>query len=237
MVGTLFQDAHVPLLKWFWAICLVSRDKRGISALGLKNAINVSCPTAWAMHRKIQAAMANKDQKYRLQGTIVVDDAFFGSPTEGKKRGRGTEKTPVLVAVSLSEEQESPLFVKMCIIENMKAETIKKATANIFECGSTLRTDAHKTLINLEDFKHEVINVSKDKMQGQKALRWVNIVISNAKALIGGTYHGLPKKYLQRYLDEFCYRLNRRFCESVIFEKLVNACFVCSPITIAECSL
>jgi hypothetical protein len=53
MVGTLFQDTHVPLLKWFWAIFLVSRDKRGLSALGLKNAIKVSYPTAWAMLKKI----------------------------------------------------------------------------------------------------------------------------------------------------------------------------------------
>lgn len=32
--GTIFQDTHIPLMKWFWAIYLVSRDKRGISAIG-----------------------------------------------------------------------------------------------------------------------------------------------------------------------------------------------------------
>jgi hypothetical protein len=178
--------------------------------------------------------MANKDREYSLTGTIIVDDAFFGSPTEGKKRGRGTEKTPVLVAVSLAEGQETPLFVKIRVIENMKTETIKKTVADIFEFGSTLRTDAHKTLINLDDFKHEVLNMTTEKAQGKKALHWVNVIISNAKAFIGGTYHGLPKKHLQHYLDEFCYRLNRRFCEPLIFEKLVNVCFICSLITIAE---
>jgi hypothetical protein len=234
MVGTLFQDTHLPLLKWFWAIYLVSRDKRGISALGLKNAIKVSYPTAWAMLKKIREAMANKDRKYSLTGTIIVDDAFLGSSTKGKKRGRGTEKTSVLVAVSLAEGQETPLFVKMRVIENMKTETIKKTITDIFEFGSTLRTDAHKTLINLDDFKHEVVNMTTEKAHGKEALHWVNVVIANAKAFIGGTYHGLPKKHLQHYLDEFCYRLNRRFCESLIFEKLVNACFICSPITITE---
>jgi hypothetical protein len=92
------------------------------------------------MFKKIREAMANKDREYSLTGTIIVDDAFFGSPTEGKKRGRGTEK--------------APFFVKMRFIENMKTETIKKTVADIFEFGSTLWTDAHKTLINLDDFKH-----------------------------------------------------------------------------------
>ncbi|HBE78987.1 MAG TPA: IS1595 family transposase, partial [Firmicutes bacterium] len=45
------------------------------------------------------------------------------------------------------------------------------------------------------------------------------------------------KKYLQRYLDEFCYRLNRRFSEKVIFHKLVDACLLLGPVTFAESSL
>jgi hypothetical protein len=64
-----------------------SRDKRGLSALGLKNAIKVSYPTAWAMLKKIREAMANKDREYSLTGIIIVDDAFFGRLTEGKKLG------------------------------------------------------------------------------------------------------------------------------------------------------
>ena len=70
-----------------------------------------------------------------------------------------------------------------------------------------------------------------------KMLHWVDTIISNAKAYILGTYHGLPKKYLQRYLDEFCYRLNRRFSERVIFYKLVDACLLLGPITFIESSL
>jgi transposase-like protein len=234
--GTLFQDTHMPLLKWFWAIYLVSRDKRGISALALKNAIHVSYQTAWELLHKIRRAMADKDQEYVLEGTVIVDDAYFGSPTKDKKRGRGTEKILVLVAVSIDEKSESPLFSKMSVIENMKDTTVKNSIADMVELNSSLRTDAHRTLINLDDFKHQVVNMSKENGQTKKAIDWVHVVISNAKAYILGTYHGLPAKYLQRYLDEFCYRLNRRFCESMIFDKLVNACFLCRPIPIAECS-
>ncbi len=59
------------------------------------------------------------------------------------------------------------------------------------------------------------------------------MIISNSKSYILGTYHGLPKKHLDG-LDEFCYRLNRRFCEHLIFGKLLNACVSAPKITCAE---
>ncbi len=234
--GTLFQDTHVPLLKWFWAIYLVSRDKRGISALSLKNAIQVSYPTAWLMLQKIRQAMGKKDKAYTLNGTVVVDDAFFGGVVEGKKRGRGTEKTTVLVAVSLNQAQE-PLFAKMKILENLKNKPVSEAVSEMIDIGSTICSDAHKTLANLSGYQHDVVVASKDKDKAREMLHWVDTIISNAKAYILGTYHGLPKKYLQRYLDEFCYRLNRRFSERVIFYKLVDACLLLGPITFTESSL
>jgi len=234
--GTLFQDTHLPLLKWFWAIYLVSRDKRGLSALSLKNAIQISYPTAWLMLQKIRQAMSNKDQAYTLNGTVVVDDAFFGGVVEGRKRGRGTEKTTVLVAISLNKAQE-PLFAKMTILENLKNKPVLEAISEMIDIGSIIRSDAHKTLANLSGYKHEIVVASKDKEKAHEMLHWVDTIISNAKANILGTYHGLPKKYLQRYLDEFCYRLNRRFSEKVIFHKLVDACLLLGPVTFAESSL
>lgn len=52
---------------------------------------------------------------------------------------------------------------------------------------------------------------------------WVYILISNAKAFLLGTYHGLDKKHLQSYFDEFCFRFNRRFWHEQLFPRLVCA--------------
>jgi len=43
---------------------------------------------------------------YKLKGYVEIDEMFIGASTEGKKRGRGTEKTPVLVAVSYTPVKE-----------------------------------------------------------------------------------------------------------------------------------
>lgn len=60
-----------------------------------------------------------------------------------------------------------------------------------------------------------------DKDSG--ALRCVHILISNAKAFLLGAYHGLDKKHLQSYFDEFCFRFNCRFWHEQLFPWLVCA--------------
>lgn len=60
-----------------------------------------------------------------------------------------------------------------------------------------------------------------DKDSG--ALRWVHTLISNMKEFLLGTYHGLGKKHLQSYFDEFSFRFNRRFWPDQLFPRLVCA--------------
>jgi len=234
--GTILHRTHLTLQKWFWAIYLISRDKRGCSALLLKNMINVSYPTAWLMFQKIRTAMALKEKDYILTGIVVLDDAYFGGATQGQKRGRGTEKSKVLVAVSLNKLNH-PLFAKMEVIENLKAETISNAVTKMVESGSILRSDSYKSLINLDSYEHEVIVSKENKDLSEVVFKWANVLIGNAKSYILGTYHGLPAKHLDRYLKEFCYRFNRRYLEHIIFGKLINACIFAGPATYAELTL
>lgn len=54
-------------------------------------------------------------------------------------------------------------------------------------------------------------------------LKWVHIAISNAKRNLLGVYHKVKGKYLQLYLDEFCYKLNRRYFGERLFDRMVIA--------------
>jgi hypothetical protein len=46
----------------------------------------------------------------------------------------------------------------------------------------------------------------------------------NLKAHLLGTYHGVSSKYLQEYLNEFCYLFNRRLWETELPSRFLNAC-------------
>lgn len=232
--GTVFHRTHTPLLKWFWAVFLVATDKRGYSALALMKTIDVSYPTAWLMLQKIRAAMSERESKYQLSGLIQLDEAFFGGP-DGKQ-GRGTDKVAAYVAVSTTD-QGKPLYAKMELTERVNKETALDFVTRSVSPGSTITTDGLNVYPQLKAKSYVHDRVLSREAEIEEKLRWVHTLVSNAKAFIVGTYHGLDKKHLQAYLDEFCYRFNRRAWQPQLFSRLLSAC-VCGPIvTCAELTL
>lgn len=214
--GTIMHRTHAPLTKWFMAMYLVSNDKRGISALQLQHQISVTYKTAWYMLSRIRKAMENRDDTHQLDGVIEFDDAFFGGPTVGKKRGRGTEKAKVFVALSL-DNKGSPLYLKMKTTKDIKQKSVKEFAVKHIAKGSTIKSDGYRSFgPALTGFVHEPVKYTP---KGE-ALHWLHIMISNAKAFILGTYHGLPQKNLSSYLAEFCFRFSRRNFSS-LFDRLI----------------
>jgi transposase-like protein len=231
--GTIMEKSKTPLTKWFWAMFLMGEDKRGCSALYLSKQLKVAYSTAWAISHKIRTAMGQRDTMYVLDGTVELDDAFFGGTREGSKRGRGTDKTVVLVGISLNP-QGKPQFVKMRTVENVKGKTLERFAKENIEPGSFIKSDGFKSYNKLcgAGYSHE--GKPFDPEGEPEHLKWLHIVISNAKAFIQGTYHGLDDLHLQSYLDEFCFRFNRRFFSTQLFNRIVNACAVASPISYYE---
>jgi transposase-like protein len=231
--GTIMEKTQLPLVKWFWAMFLMGEDKRGCSALYLSKQLGVAYSTAWAISHKIRKAMGTRDTLYMLEGTIELDDAFFGATRTGSKRGRGTEKTAVLVGLSLNQ-QGKPLFVKMSAVENVKGETLVEFAKGSIKSGSFIMSDGYKSYNKLcgEGYSHK--GKEFNPKDDPEHLKWLHIVVSNAKAFILGTYHGLDSQHIQSYLDEFCFRFNRRFFSAQLFNRIVNTCAFSSPISYSE---
>lgn len=214
--GTILQRTHLPLTKWFLALYLVSQDKRGISAVQLQQTLGVTYKTAWYMLFRIRDAMSQRDSQYKLNGVVEFDDAFFGGPTVGKKRGRGTEKHKVFVALSL-DSKGNPRFLKMQVTENIKQASVRRFAESNIEKHTTIHSDGYRSYTAaLSEYDHR----PKKYDPNNGLLHWIHIAISNAKAFILGTYHGLPGKNLNAYLEEFCYRFNRRHSHATVFDSL-----------------
>lgn len=223
--GTVLHKTHMPLTQWFLAFYFVSQDKRGISAVQLAAMLGTTYKTAWSMLRRIRIAMGQRDETHQLCGVIEFDDAYFGGPTTGKKRGRGTEKMKVFVALSL-DEQGNPRFLKMRVTPNIKQASVRKFAHAAFANGSEILSDGYCSYIPaLENYAHEYQPYDPDS----GLLHWLHIVISNAKAFILGTYHGLSKKYFQSYLDEYSFRFSRRDFGPALLERLTLAVSLSHP--------
>ncbi len=230
--GTMFHRTRTPLRQWFWAIFLVAKDKRGHSALQLSKELNIPYARAWFMMHKIRSAMAYRDLRYQLEGRVEMDDTYFGAPDPGK-RGRSTRRTKALVAVGLTENN-NPRFVKIKTVRRLDARSVKAFAISSIVRGSTILTDGLRVYRCLakRGFSHRP-TVTSGKTNGD-LLHWTHIITSNAKAFVLGTFHGLGKKRLQNYLDEFCYRFNRRHHESELFGRLLLACVAAPPKTYDE---
>jgi len=228
---TLFHATKIPLVKWFWAIYLAASDKGGISALRLSKQVGVSWVTARNMLKKIRTAMAHRDSIYRLQNLIELDDTYVGGKRTGK-RGRGAEgKKPVLVAVETRTKGAG--FVAMKAVDTVSHETVSAFLASHLKGGQTVRTDAFPALNAVARSHHHAKKVTPPE-EASEWLPLVHIMIGNMKKFLNGTFHGVSSKYLQEYLDEFCYRFNRRFWEPELPLRLLNACLAHVPYKIAE---
>ena len=180
---------HISLSKWFLAFYFVSQDKQGFSAIQLSNQIGVIYKTAWSMLRRIRSAMGQQDAVHLLSDVVEFDDTYFGGPTAGGKRGRGTEKAKIFVAFSL-DGYGNPQYFKMAVTKNIKQTSVRTFANRTVAAGNTIRSYGYHSYIPaLEDFAHKYR--AYDPNSGM--LHWLHIVVSNAKAFILETYHGLPK--------------------------------------------
>lgn len=123
----------------------------------------------------------------------------------------------------------------MTAVENMSEAQVTKTIKEQVVDMSTIRTDAYSSYKVLEryGYDHKPVFVSGSSNKSE-LLKWVHVMISNAKAVYRGTHHGVSEKHLQKYLSEFCYRFNRRFDPSQLFDRLLTACVNSRHRSIAE---
>ncbi len=151
---------------------------------------------------------------------------------------RGTDKTAVFVSVSLTNEGK-PEYAKMKVVEIEENESVDGKTAlefaeNTIIKGSEVRTDGLNIYNALSKNGYSLTAKKYNPKNQPEHLHWTHIIISNVKTLIEGTFHGLDAIHLQRYLNEFCYRFNRRWFKGGLFTRLVKACASSAKITYHE---
>jgi transposase-like protein len=225
--GTLFHGTKLPLTKWFWAVYWMGSDKGGISALRLSKLIGVTWRSAYRVLTKLRTAMGHRDSIYRLSEVIELDDALIGGKKSGK-RGRGAEgKVSVLIACENIDDR--PGFIAMEAVESVSKKAIESFAKRRILANQEVHTDGLHANKGVAPHVTHISKVTPAEMVDEW-LPWVHIAIANLKRFLLGTFHGTTKHYLQNYLNEFCYRFNRRFWEAEIPNRLMRLCVDHRPI-------
>jgi len=237
--------SHIPIREWFWAAYLVATHTPGISAAQLQRQLGIgSDTTAWHMLHRLRKGMVNETRS-RLSGLIEADESTIGGPAKGK-RGRGVtaakHKSLVIGAVEViayenkqGKRCERAGRLRLSTVENAGAVNIRDFLARNVEAGSTVRTDGWPGYSDeaLVGYTHRV-RVVRTRERAHRVAPHVHRVFSNLKAWLNGTYHGVEPGYLQRYLDEFVFRFNRRNTPMAAFQTLLGISTQKAPLPLRD---
>ena len=122
-------------------------------------------------------------------------------------------------AVELSPEGE-PRRIRLAPIGDFSARSLRAFVAGTSAPGARVITDGWRGYCGLPDHDHQpkVVGATPAHL----VLTWIHRVFSNLKRWALGTFHGLRRAHLRRYLDEFVFRWNRRRHTATAFDTLLG---------------
>ena len=214
--GTVFNDSHLPLWKWFLATYLLCESRKGMSANQIKRTLGISYKTAWYLCQRIRSAMKDAHPEL-MTGIVEMDETYVG----GKQRNwHGTGRLPK------SESNKIPVIgIKQRggELRFFKAEDVKSGTLaqyireNVKTDVEVLMTDDFASypkammLAGIHGKKHETINHSEGiYVDGDITTNGIESAFSLLKRGIVGSWHKVSAKHLPAYLDEMTFRFNNR---------------------------
>lgn len=210
--GTVLNDSHLSLAKWFLATYIICQSKKGVSALQLKRMLGVSYKTAWYLCHRIREAMTQANRAAeKLGGTVEVDDTFIGGKAE---RGR-----PIPEKVNVVGMVERDGRLRLQVVDDLSVASLKVAARKNIGNIDLIITDewaAYVGAIGLEykrrykRIRHKATYVRHDAIHGKIHTNTIEGVFSLLKRGIIGSWHHVSVKHLQRYLDEISFRYSER---------------------------
>ncbi|HEX4039005.1 MAG TPA: IS1595 family transposase [Acidobacteriaceae bacterium] len=214
--GTILNDSHLPLHKWFMALAIVVDAKKGISANQLKEHLGIgSYRTAWYMAHRIRKAMEDNSGDL-LTGHIEMDETYIGGKT--RRRGKKRNEKPISerfdMVLGMRERKGRVKFVH---IPDGKTETIRKAVSkHVDPRSAAVYTDSAAVyqfaLHPWLKHRHKMVNHTIEWIVPDTNIH-TNTVESSFSLLkrgLIGSFHRVSIKHLQRYLHEFEFRWNIR---------------------------
>ncbi|KAA6338549.1 hypothetical protein EZS27_013462 [termite gut metagenome] len=181
--------------------------------------------------------MAKKEMKEVFEAVVEIDETYVGgkprkennhNDNHTNKRGRGTSKTPVIGVKERSTGKVHAVVAnKNECGKQLTGKQLFKVLNKICKDNTTVMTDQFSGY-NILDKENEK-NFIRLKVDHSVMFSLGNGIHTNGiesfwailKRGVYGIFHHISTRYLQSYVNEFCFRLNYRDNE-VAFERLVD---------------
>ena len=222
-VGTIFNDSHLALSKWFVAAYLICESRKGISANQIKRILGVSYKTAWYLCHRIRAAMADRERKL-FGGIVEVDETYIGGkkPQRYGKKNPGGRSHDKDIVVGFRQRGGDVRYIKA---NDVSAATLYKLIQeNVSQDVDLIMTDEFaaypRAMGSAFKDRHRTIRHKVKYVDGIIHTNSAENAFSLLKRGIVGTWHRVSAKHLPAYLEEMTFRFNRRNSSDLFLDTL-----------------
>jgi transposase-like protein len=209
LAGTLFHSMKIPLEIAFEMVYRISVNKKGISSIALSREYNVNQKTAYTFKQKVQLCMKSSGNN-PLEGIVHIDEFVYGGPDEGcQGRSSESDKLKVCIAVEMVTDKNGHMNAGRMYalpLENYSSDELKKMFDTHISKEAKVVTDKWSGYSPLKK-EYQIEQVKSDNGANFPIL---HSIIMNLKGWIRGIHHSIDKTHLSKYLNEFCFRFNRR---------------------------
>lgn len=215
--NTLFHKVKFGLRKAFFICFEMATTTKSLSASYMSVRYGVTERTARLFMHKVREAMQSSEN-HPMDGNVEVDEFVLGGYEEGKVgRSYDAKKKKAVTALQLDENKKvKRMYVRQ--IGNFSAKELKEIFERHISKEALVKTDGWRGYLPL---KKQGYKIEQEKSEGGKNFQILHTMIHQVKSWIRTTYCWVSEHHVQRYFNEFCYRLNRSQAKDGIFNNLV----------------
>jgi len=215
--NTLFHKVKFGLRKAFFICFEMSTTTKSLSASYMGVRFGVTEKTARLFMHKVREAMKSSEN-HPMDGTVHIDEFVVGGREKGKVgRSYNSKKKKVVTALELTNNGKVKRMYALKI-DNFSAKELEKIFIKHIDENAIVTTDLWRGYRPLfEDY-----NITQIESNNGKNFIALHTMIHQVKSWIRTTYSWVSDFNINRYLDEFCYRLNRSRSKVNIFNNLIE---------------
>ena len=215
--NTLFHKVKFGLRKAFFIAFEMSTTTKSLSASQMGVRYGVTEKTARLFMYKVREAMKSSEN-HPIEGIVHVDEFVIGGKEKGKVgRSYDSKKKKIVCSVELTETGKVRRMYALKI-DNYSSKELKVIFEKHIGPKAEVTTDEWKGYRPLS----KQYNITQYKSEGGVNFKALHTMIHQVKSWIRTTYSWVSPFNVNRYLDEFCYRINRSQSKENIFNNLIK---------------
>jgi len=207
--GTIMEGSHIPVRTWLLAMFLMGTSRKGISSVELAKTLGTTQKTAWFMAQRIREACQETE---KLRGIVEVDETYVYGQERNKHFNKRAKGKHLIVHTPVVGMKERGGRVIAKVVETPSRAQLIALIQKHVEPKSSVFTDAYRSYkaVPKNGYRHGFVNHHRfEYVRGKVHTNGIESVWASLKRGLYGTYHHVSKKHLERYVNEFCFRLSK----------------------------